>query len=246
MTCIDKLLDDKNRELYRFVSSRMTVSFEISPYSVYGVHTQGDTVVFYIPDNNLSTASFAHELLHVKLHVLNIYMPASMMLQLATICECNFSISQGLSSHIGNVLEHEKFFSDFIAMGYHEREFISDYDSAPMSDDKIEIYQKRLKKKVLWEYKYDLSILDSFIGQYFSLKSWHNSSFNSAYYISKMSDIEPELCAIIDDLFKRWMALDIYNDKLFDEGSGELYDTYGDIAFSFVESLKGWIKNKKF
>ncbi len=246
MKYIDALVDEKNRDLYDFVSSCMNVRFERTVDDIYVVYRQGKSVVFYIPDNNLSPASFTHELLHAKLHALRINIGVSIRSQASEMRSMDKYIDSALFTHMGNTLEHEKFFSTFVAIGYDESEFISDYDSAPMTDDLIETYKSRLKSRWLWNYKYDLSILNSFIGQYFSLKSWHNSNFDNAYYVSRMAEIEPKLCAIIDDLFKRWMMLDIYNDKLFDESSGKFFDTYGDIASSFVGNLEGWLKSKRF
>ena len=61
------LLDDKNIELWKTLNSDYEIVIQKEKRSDYLSYSKDKKTIIYVPNDNLNSASFAHELLHVYL-----------------------------------------------------------------------------------------------------------------------------------------------------------------------------------
>jgi hypothetical protein len=236
---LNKLLDAKNKELFDFVSTRVPISVCYGTENNYGVFQRNNKAVIYIPKDNYSPDSFAHELLHVLLSTYGVNIGASIKLQKNESKHLSLVISDTLADHITNVLEHRKMFPRYIALGYDRMNFLSDASSPVLTNEEVSQLRMMFKTGRFFHQRINPAAVDFFIGKYLAAKGACIGVFDYSLLLSEMKRIEPGLCAIIDTLLSRW---DLYDEtKEGDIAS----DSYICIAYDFLNDIGEWVKHHK-
>lgn len=112
-------------------------------------------------------------------------------------------------------------------MGYEGDTFLSDSRKPVMTEDLVD------KLGVIREKSY-IRFIDCFIGNYLYTIASPYDFFDYTDLVERMRRMEPELAAIIDDMFNRWREYDIENEKNI------LAISYNDIIGDFVRNLESW------
>lgn len=236
---LNRLLDSKNKELFDFVSNRIPVTVCYGEEKNYGVFQRNGKAVVYIPEGNISPASFAHELLHILLSSYGVNIGGSIKCLKNESPRLSFVISDELSDHISNILEHRKMFPRYINLGYDRMSFLSDAADPVLTDENIAQFKALFKTGRFFHQSINHVAVDFFIGKYLAAKGACIGIFDYSAQLAEMSIIEPELCTIMDSLLSRW---DLYDEtKEGDIAS----DSYICIASDFMERIEEWVKHHK-
>lgn len=234
---LDKLLDTNNKELYNSLCKKMPIRLHYCTGKNYDVFICNGAARIDIPVNNYSSASFAHELLHIQLSAdYGVNVGGAIKLNRNGSKYLSAVISDKLADHISNVLEHRKMFPIFIELGYDGTSFLSDYSHPVLTDENTSIFKALFKERTTFFRSIPHDALDCYIGKYIAAKGACIDAFDYFSQLSKMYTIEPELCAIMDSLISRW---DKYDEKR--EGD-PLSDTYHLIIYDFMNAMEEWLK----
>lgn len=236
---LDKLLDTNNKELYDFVSTRIPITVCYGPENNYGVFQRDHKAVVYIPKDNYSPDSFAHELLHVLMTTYGVNIGASIKSQKNESRQLSMVISDALADHISNVLEHRKMYPRYIALGYDKMRFLSDASSPVLTNEETAQIRILFKTGRFFNQRIKPVAVDYFMGKYLAAKGACIDAFDYSSQLSKMQVIQPELCLIMDSLLSRW---DLYDETK--EGDLES-ESHIDIAHDFLSDVEHWVKQHK-
>ena len=112
------LIDDKNTDLWNELSELYEIELISSPEQNYMSKISGKTATIGIYENDLSAASFTHELLHLYLKSKNVKIEEDFNRALETSKKINSLFSSGLKEHVTSCLEHVLMRPLFLEMGY--------------------------------------------------------------------------------------------------------------------------------
>ncbi len=232
------LLDDKNINLWNYLNTVQVISIEKQNRDDYLVYTEGNTSIIYVQTENLNSASFTHELLHILIKVKGI-----------SVGGCLFNLTRGnsvltqifsndLIDHIGNCLEHIKMLPEFLSLGYKVEEFIDDYHSDKLTSENVSLLTSTFCTRRFFSKSYNGRAVDCFIGGYFAAKACPNIIMDHSLSLFKLKRINPELYVILDDFLLAWHEFDIVNQDI-------LTRSYRNLVIDFVANIKAWASSKK-
>jgi hypothetical protein len=148
-------------------------------------------------------------------------------------------ISDDLTEHIGNCLEHVKMLPEFLKMGFNREDFISDYSINKLTDEDLKLIKKFFKTKSLFQReKYNSKAIDLYIGKYFSAKSCPNLTYNYDKGLNELACINADLYSVLASFMNNWELFD-YNDN------DPITGGYRQILLDFVNGLTEWGKEKR-
>lgn len=121
----EKLIDDRNRELYDNVRKHYKVNLKKSNDHMWGSHIEKDAVIISHSKTNHPISSFTHELLHPDTQIkgykrirAGVSLNMEIHKHLPRICSC-----------LDNELQHHKMYDKFIELGFPPNEFYNDLDT---------------------------------------------------------------------------------------------------------------------
>ncbi len=225
---VEDYLDDKNRSLFDFVNSSLTLTLQRTTAPYYGIHLRNSVGVIEVPARDPQPASFAHELLHAKLWIKQVY--CSPKLAVSGCPKLVPIFSEELCDHFTNILEHRKMFPEFIAMGYKEQEFLADSQTPALTKESADY----LLLKIKFHGFYLAPGVGDFIGTYLAARLGCFSYYDYSEELQILRNAEPELSSILDSLAESWNKYDY-------EKEGDILATsYIEVIGDFVENLNEW------
>jgi len=121
----EKLIDERNRELYDSVRKHYKVNLKKSDDHMWGSHIEKDAVIITHSKTNHPISAFTHELLHPDTQIKGykrirggVSLDMESHKHLVRICSC-----------LDNELQHHKMFDKFVGLGFPPNEFYNDLDS---------------------------------------------------------------------------------------------------------------------
>jgi len=231
-TNFNKVIDSRNNELW----CELQKSFEIEVYlndTPYAEMFSKNKKVQIFVNNDIDSASFTHELLHLWIEQKEIYIGSTFRLIVADNKKLLKVFSDNLLKHIGNTCEHLKMYPKFLSLGYDSNEFLYDNNlhKCPERDlNKIEKYFK-----FLWTYR--AQAIDAFISKFFAINADHNTNFDYLDCQTRLGRIDKGLYKVLSDFWNKWTDYDI------DKEDG-IYISYHQVAFDFFDNFENWIKDK--
>ena len=224
------LIDNKNTDLWNEISEIYKIELIASPEQNYMSKVSGNSATIYIDENDLSSASFTHELLHIYLKSKNVKIVEDFNKVLETSEPINSLFSSGLKEHVTSCLEHELMRPLFLEMGYENRLFMSDFNEPKMNKKMLGVLLERYKNNGV----YDREAVDFYIGTFLAMKSCNNKSFNYHKYFIAFQELDKGLYTLLWDFWLDWKTYDFK----------DVDDTYDKILEFFMVDLNGWISEK--
>jgi hypothetical protein len=232
------LIDGRNVELWERLSAAQEIEIRREDREDYLTFSQGKKSIIHVPNHDVNSDSFTHELLHIDLREKEVFIGASIKNYVATKPTLTRILSDELLEHIGNCLNHIKILTPYLSMGYYEGVFISDYsvNKLPISDAKAleDIIRRDRKDKI-----YHSKMVDYFIGKYFAARACSNSQIDYRPSLNALRRADNALYKILDDFMDRWIQFDC-DDKHPITGSYHL------LVFDFIDQLDEWTTDKRF
>ena len=224
------LIDDKNTDLWNELSEIYEIELIGSPEQNYMSKVSGNIATFFIYENDLSSTSFAHELLHIYLKSKNVRIVEDFYKALEKSEKINSLFSKGLKEHVTNCLEHELMLPIFLKMGYENRLFMSDFNEPKMNKKMLGILLERYKNNGV----YNREAVDFYIGTFLAMKSCNNKSFNYHKYFIAFQKLDKGLYNLLSDFWLDWKTYDFE----------DVEDDYDKILEFFIDDLNSWISEK--
>jgi hypothetical protein len=236
---IEKLLDNRNIELWNHLNSIHDITVEFGDFYEYGVYSINDSSVIFVPQDKIDIPGFTHELLHIFLRTKDVYIGSDLSLRVNEKPHLQNVLSKRLIDHIGNCLCHIKMLPIFTEMGFCERDFITDYGVNKLNEDDVRLLQKNFRKKPLFGNSYFNKLyIDGYVGKYFAAKSCPNKAFDYSGGLGSLKSINAELYTILDDFMNEWLNLEISDISPITGG-------YIIMAYNFINRIENWILNNK-
>jgi hypothetical protein len=231
------LIDNRNLELWNSLRNIHEIEIIREQRSDYLIFSKNTKTIIYVPFDNLNTASFTHELLHIYLRTKEIFIGRGLRISIKESNKLSKIISDSLIDHIANCLEHVKILPEFIKLGYKECDFISDYSINKLTNKEVEDLSRYFKTNFLIIKIYKASAIRVFIGKYIAVCCCPNKNFNYEEMLVHLKYIDPNLFQILETFLIAWNKFD-YKDK------NPKADGYNSFINEFIENLKIWIDGK--
>jgi hypothetical protein len=227
---LQKLIDDKNKELWEDLNKEFIINLDPSFEPNYLTNFKNNSITIYIYENELNPASLTHELLHILMKKNNKNVGKHLNEKITNNNSLHYIFSIPLRDHIGNCLEHNKMLPIYLSFGYDRKYFISDYTEKKMNNDLL----NNLKKRYFVNKIYDREAVDFFIGKFFAMKACPNPRFDYRKYYEGLKNIDKKLFHLLNEFWEDWTTFDI----------NDIDDDYEEILDLFVEDLTKWQSNK--
>lgn len=178
----------------------------------------------------MTNATIAHELLHIWFKTLGGFTSNHIYLASVNLPKQSKIFSKQLCDHIGNCMEHHKFYPKFLEMGYNPKDFIR-------NADKEQSNLLSLKCLILGRgYQYIGQNVDAFIGNLISIYA-HHRPVNYSKHLKVLKRKDEDLFNLVTEFWYRWDKFDVYNiDPVFNSD----YDIYE----NFIGDIGEWVSNK--
>lgn len=226
---LSKLVDYRNKDLWEFCNSRMNIELSFNDMNEYGVHSEGDNHIIYIPTNNLNSASFSHELLHIYLLIHGIYIGGALQSEIKRLGIDHF-FSHSLAEHVSNCLYHIKMLPLYLDLGYKKESFLTDFNINKFSIHEMELLKNNL---ISFNGSYQSKGIDFYIGKYFAAKACPNKSYDYSSGYILLDYLSSDLYNILENCLNEWNNFDYKTQDLLSIG-------YRDVIYGFVDELEKW------
>jgi hypothetical protein len=228
-----KVLDHHNNSLWLDLNNHfeITVTYHDKPYAE--LFSKNKIVEIFL-NNDVNSASFTHELLHLWIEKKGIYIGSSFKLLIKGNPKLAKVLSPLLLDHIGNTCEHSKMFQKFLSLGYSPSQFLYDNDIHKCTENEIKSIEKHYK--VLWATW--RRAIDLYIGKFFAIHADHNIGFDYSNCKKRLEAVDGQLYLILNTFWNDWINYDI-------EKEDGINVSYHQIAFEFYDNLDEWIKHRK-
>lgn len=234
MNNLEGLIDNKNINLWKEVCKAYEIVIQKEDRIDYAVWSENEKSVIYVPENNLSSSSFTHELLHIYLKTKKVFVGGGLTLSVKENLSLSKIFSEDLLDHISNCLEHTKMIPIFLDLGYKIDEFISDYHENKLTNENLSILRSCFKLPSTFSAKYNAACIDYYIAKYFAAKACPNPVFDYYLQINELKHIDPDLFNILESFWESWINYDY----------DELHSSYHSFLFDFTDGLERWVEDK--
>lgn len=232
---LDKLIDNRNQNLWYDINKNYKVSFKKSLQSEYAACQQSNKVTFYIDENNFCVSSFTHELLHVFLSLKGLHISGGLKNRIIFDEFFNSILSYNLLEHIGNCLDHVKMLPIYLELGFEREKFTTDFDVFKCTE--TELNELERSYKVI--NKINTNTVDAYIGRLVSIIADPNENFDYDKYLHRLKNIDSKLFLTICNLFDNWEKVKIENRTILDED-------YISVLNVFIGELNTWKRTNAF
>lgn len=222
-------LDEKNTLLWSELNESCKIKLETSFEPNYVSNFKDNFITIFIAADKISSHSFTHELLHIKLKNDGVKATLYLNEKIKQSKNLHYIFSKDLEDHVGNCMEHVKMFPLYIKLGYRDSSFLSDFRTHKLKPDEVRNIKSSFAKNNI----IDKDVLDYYIGKFFAAKACLSGN-NYIKPLTSLRKISPKLYDILKEFWADWMDYSI-------EEAPEAYEEIIDI---FVEELDDWAENK--
>ena len=233
MIDISRLINDRNRAMFKKVESKYILNFEPSYNGEHSVYTIQNNMTFYIPVGIYSPDSFTHELLHGYIDYHEAFIGGNFKI---TMWQSNIYkqiFDAPLAEHITNCIVHTLMLPLYLQMGFERSKFLYDYDTFKAEPGIINLIAIHYRQGN----QYNYTAIRNFIGKYFAFQCDPNPAFDYTFELAQFKKIDRHLYQIIDSYFLQWADYDFTND---------LNSSYQDKNAYLYSQMKAWLNGKKF
>lgn len=188
-TNLDLLLDNSTEDLFKSLKSKYKI--KILPNYNYSINIiekkyRKNVATIWYDQFNPRPDYFAHELLHIKIHSQNFQISKIIDRLFWDFPNVRQLWNREFRNLIGNIIEHEKMFYEYLKLGFPENEFVGDF------------YEKKCS---IQEIKYEMNIclhpsLDSLkyiTAKFFLIKGTLDTSIDYEQELKMLSKLAPDL-----------------------------------------------------
>lgn len=231
------LIDDRNFELWNTLKNIHEIEICKENRPDYLAYSNNGKTIIYVPLNNLDTAFFTHELLHIYLRTKQVFIGGGLILSIKGSQVLSKIFSDDLLDHIDNCLDHIKMLPEFLRFGYHKNKFISDYSINKLTKEEIANIEKHFTTSILFYKVFSAKAIDAFIGKFFAANACPNDSFDYSKQLGELRKIDTDLFQILDTFLTNWKNFD-YTD------TDPIPGSYHILLYCFIENLEKWARGK--
>ena len=229
-----RYLDERNIELWNNLSSKFKIEVFTAVTDHDHCYSINKDVEIYLNPKRANSASLTHELLHVWLRDLEVFIGSSFQLSFPDNKKMRKIISKKLLLQLGDWFDHVKMFPKFIELGYDKSDFL--YDN---SLNKFTLKDaKRIKRNFKYFGIYISNTIDYFIGKYFSAKADVSSPFDYSINYSFLADTDYKLFEILENTWEMWLNLNIHSQDILDV-------QYFEVPSFLFDQLLLWAEDKR-
>lgn len=230
------LIDDRNRELWDLLNFNFEIEVVKDGRNNYSVYSIRNKATIFVQQDNINSASFTHELLHIYLRFKQIFISSELFLIVKENKRLSQFMSNNLLKHIGNCLDHIKTLPIFLKLGYDNSEFISDYHIHKLLDFDIKSIETNFYSKFGFIKYYHKKTIDLYIGKFFAAVACSNRSFDYDTQLKKLRKIDVQLFDILESFLLMWRDFNIDEDNPL--------VSYHTVLYNFEKKLDNWAKHK--
>jgi hypothetical protein len=231
------LIDHRNLKLWNFLRTIHDIEIRKEKRPDYLAFSKNGKTIISVPFDNIDTASFTHELLHIYLRTKEVFIGGGLKRSIKGSEKLYKVFTDKLIEHIGNCLDHIKMFPEFIKLGYDESDFLSDYSVNKLTKDEIAKIKSHYTTSIFFKKVYNASAVDFFIGKYFAANSCPNKTYDYKVMLHELEKIDPDLYQVLETFLSDWKNFDYDNADPITGG-------YHSLLFDFINNLEKWTDGK--
>jgi hypothetical protein len=231
------LIDNRNISLWNELLAVHEINIQREKRLDYLAYSKNNTTTIYVPIDNIDSASFTHELLHVWLRTKDIFIGGGLTMSIKSSRVLLKIFSDNLIEHIGNCLDHIKMLPEFNRLGYDTNEFLSDSFVNKLTEEDLNKIRNYFVISTPALKIYNSTAIDFFIGKYFAAIACPNITIDYVPQLNSLKKIDDELYQILEDFSNAWANFD-YSDK------NPITGSYNILLFDFIDNLENWTVGK--
>jgi hypothetical protein len=231
---IDKLVDSRNLTLWEDLNSRFSINIIETTNKFDSCYSINRDVQISINPITSSAASFTHELLHVWLRDLDVFVGASFTSTLKSNKKLRKIFSDKLIDQMGDWFDHVKIFPKYLELGFEQELFLSDNNLNKFTEEEA----KAIKKRYSFLGIINAKAVDLYIGKFFSAKADISSGHEYLNQFHILKDLDRNLYYALEQVWNKWLEVDIFSTDIFKP-------SYHDVTFLLSDVLEKWIDSKR-
>jgi len=231
------LVESRNAKLWIELKSIHDIEIQLYDCAFYSAYSKNSKSIIYVPKNNISPASFTHELLHILLRTKKIFIGGGLQLNLKEKPTLSKIFTQDLIYHIGNCLDHIKMLPYFLNIGYDRKDFLTDYSINKLSNEDLKHIKNNFHSIFFFKKYYKASAIDCFVGKYFAAKACPNNALDYSIGLNKLKAIDTKLYLILEKFTNAWNDFDCNNQD-------PITSSYHLFLFDFIDEMENWAVGK--
>lgn len=196
-------IDNRNAQLWQEIKVSVQVRIEPSTEPNYGCYWESKDSVIIFVTNTPNPASFAHELLHIKLSIDGLRAGGCFRTVMQQNKVLGSIFTKGAIDHVTNCMEHVKMLPYFLNLGYANEDFLSDYHKSRMNS----FYLLFIKCQFLYGNR--RWAFTQLICSVIAMMSDNNPGHEYSKCYRRIAAFAPELYSAISDFWNEWLAYDI-------------------------------------
>lgn len=210
---LKKLLNEETSKIWDYVNSKCEI--KIVPdydYSVNIIEKDNSEAIatICIDIENQRPDYFAHELLHVKNYCDGFLISKLIDRYFWDFKTVKINWDRQFRNLIGNIIEHEKMFPQYLELGFEEHEFVGDFHQRKCSFDEISYEMKLCSHPSIYSYKY-------ITAKFFLIKGTLDTSINYNKEEKELYKLAPSLYKSLDSFWNSISNLEPSYNKLNQE-----------------------------
>ncbi|MDO9154944.1 MAG: hypothetical protein Q7U47_14755, partial [Paludibacter sp.] len=129
-----------------------------------------------------------------------------------------------LGDHIGNVLQHIRFYDLFLELGFEKTKFIADYNVHKCTEAELSSLEMLYRNL-------NYLCLDTLVGKLFAVLCDPNPELDYSLAKVRLRKLDAKLYRIVSNLVEQWKQTEI--------------DNYRPAVTEFIANLENWVKRKR-
>ncbi|MBK8368169.1 MAG: hypothetical protein IPL10_12335 [Bacteroidetes bacterium] len=226
-------VDAKNNALYTRLAEKYQITLEriLIPHpsgktNLWGCRINDTEVGLFYYNDITTNGFFTHEMFHLEMNDRG-FTDTKDLMELVNATAKKAMIFTGTIGHINNIFAHEKFYNEFIELGYTPNEFVNDYSEPTNIEQAIALINKSFLSTELRN-----ESIEIYITMFFTAKDNRNPLKTNDYniFLEFLNEKDPTLFDILNSHWNFWLESDTLNNH--------------EILYSMIEQVEGWHKTR--
>jgi hypothetical protein len=231
---IDRLIDSRNLTLWEDLNSKFSISIIETTNKFESCYSINKDVQIFINPITSSAASFTHELLHIWLRDLDVFIGASFTITLKSNEKLRRIFSDKLIDQMGDWFDHVKIFPKYLELGFEQELFLSDNNLNKFTEEEA----NAIKLSYSFLGIINAKSVDLYIGKFFSAKADISSEHEYLNQFQILNNLDGNLYCALEQVWNKWLEVDIFSTDIFKP-------SYHDVTFLLSDVLEKWIEGKR-
>lgn len=235
----DGLIDSRNQDLWERLNVLVPVKVEMAEQDYYGAYTFGFSATVFVNPKRICSASFTHELLHVRLKREGLMANTIFKTAIIKSSKLHRIIPPQAVEHITNCLDHIKMLPEYLKLGYNKEDFIIDFQESKLTLEDAKMIAESIQARGNQRLK-DIGA-HFFIAKLFGVLACPNNGIDYSKQLQFLQNADKALYEIMMTFNAKWKEWDISENYLTGDIENETSHEER-LVVDFLTRIEKWME----